>query len=371
MILTPEDRPHTGPKGARVEDAGVYEMMWDCKFCGTPKLLGKTHRFCPNCGAAQDPQTRYYPSDSEKIAVQDHQYVGADLICGSCGTPNSASSHNCRQCGASLESAARASTLGEQVRAESVAFDSSGSRDVAKEKFDAEMLRVGVTKPQGAFGGKGKWILIGILAIVVLVIGFFAVSRLWTKNTSVYAVGHTWEREIQIEQMSAVSDNAWCDSMPSGAYSVTRRQEQRSTNRVADGEECSVRRVDNGDGTFRQQRECQPKYREEPVYDSKCYFTIDRWTSERTVNASGQSLSEAPYWPETNLSRTGSCLGCEREGARNDRYVVQFENRDNQNTFECEVEEDRWNNMQEGTAWQIKISVVTGQPQCESLEPAG
>jgi len=55
-------------------------MLWDCEFCGTKKLLGKTHRFCPNCGAQQDPKARYFPSDEEKVAVKDHVYVGVDKI---------------------------------------------------------------------------------------------------------------------------------------------------------------------------------------------------------------------------------------------------------------------------------------------------
>ena len=44
----------------------TYEMMWDCGFCGSSKLLGKTHRYCPGCGAAQDPSTRYFPPEEEK-----------------------------------------------------------------------------------------------------------------------------------------------------------------------------------------------------------------------------------------------------------------------------------------------------------------
>lgn len=30
---------------------GVYEMFWDCAFCGTTALLGVTNRHCPSCGA--------------------------------------------------------------------------------------------------------------------------------------------------------------------------------------------------------------------------------------------------------------------------------------------------------------------------------
>ena len=62
----------------------TYEMMWDCEYCGSDKLLGVTHRYCPECGAAQNPDKRYFPPDDQKVAVQDHKYVGADLKCPAC-----------------------------------------------------------------------------------------------------------------------------------------------------------------------------------------------------------------------------------------------------------------------------------------------
>ena len=51
--------------------AGTYQMLWDCKFCGTQKLLGVTHRHCPNCGAAQDPERRYFPAEADMVALEN------------------------------------------------------------------------------------------------------------------------------------------------------------------------------------------------------------------------------------------------------------------------------------------------------------
>jgi hypothetical protein len=31
----------------RVEEAGTFQMLWDCKYCSTKKLLGVTHKFLP------------------------------------------------------------------------------------------------------------------------------------------------------------------------------------------------------------------------------------------------------------------------------------------------------------------------------------
>src|SRR4051812_15298131 len=85
--------------------ADVFEMLWDCAFCGQKKLLGKTHRHCPSCGAAQDPSARYFPADADKVRVQDHVLVGADKLCPACQAPKSARATHCGACGAPLEGA--------------------------------------------------------------------------------------------------------------------------------------------------------------------------------------------------------------------------------------------------------------------------
>ena len=71
-------------KGEPMADEKNYEMFWDCEYCGSSKLLGITHRHCPNCGAPQDPEKRYFPPDEEKVALEDHENTGADWHCPSC-----------------------------------------------------------------------------------------------------------------------------------------------------------------------------------------------------------------------------------------------------------------------------------------------
>jgi hypothetical protein len=352
-----------------MSDEKTYEMLWDCKFCGTKKLLGKTHRFCPNCGAAQDPATRYYPSDEEKVAVEDHVYVGEDRICAACGTLNSASAEFCMQCGAPLSDAARAQRLTEQSRAEGEAFASSGSRDVAKEEFDAEMQRVGLQAAPGAKRGGLSPLAIGLIVVGVLVVIGVLVALFWKQDASVYVTGHSWERTIQIEQFGPQPDSAWCDSMPGGAYSISRRTEQRSSRQVPDGEDCRTVRTDQGDGTFTERRECTPRYRSEPIYDDRCYFTINRWSLGREARASGDSVSDTPMWPDTNIQNTGTCIGCEREGGRSETYRVML--RAGEANYVCTVPLERWQAMPIESTWRVDVGVISGQPDCNSIEPAG
>ena len=366
---SPREPVETRPDGTRVYDAGTYEMLWDCQYCGTTRLLAKTHRFCPNCGAAQNPDSRYFPSDDEKVAVEDHVYVGTDKICPACEALNSANAEYCGTCGAPLTEAARARTLEAQTRGEGERFASSGSRDIVQERFDAEMERVGV-KPRAGKKRGNPLLKFGLIGLVILIVAGIGVALFWTQESTVYVTGHSWEREIRIEQYGPQSESAWCDSMPAGAYSISRRREVHHYNQVPDGEECDTRRVDQGDGTFREERVCRTVYRDEPVYADRCYYTIDRWSYERSARASGDSVEDTPYWPATNLACEGVArIGCEREAGRSEDYYLHFQQTDGDATYRCPVAQDVWASAQIESRWTLAVSVVGGQPRCNTLEP--
>lgn len=353
--------------GSRVSTVGTYEMLWDCQYCGADKLLGKTHRFCPNCGAAQNPDARYYPSEDEQVAVADHEYVGADVTCPACDTLNAGSAEFCGNCGSPLTAGARAKTLGEQ-RAEAGGFVSSGSRDLGQERFDAEMERVGVKKRDDGKKGGSRWIIGGILVLVLLCIGVIAAVAFVTSDAQVYVTGHEWERNIIVEQYGPHNVSAWCDNLPAGAYSVTRQREQRSTNRIPDGEECENVRVDQGDGTFRTEQRCRTKYREEPVYDDKCYFIVDRWTQSRTVTAAGDDLKDDLIWPNPDLNCAGQARhGCEREANRNATYTLHLHSSDNDKDYSCPVELDRWQAARIENAFTLEVGSILGDARCNTL----
>lgn len=321
-------------------ELGTYEMLWDCPRCGTKGLLGKTHRHCPACGSAQDPSARYFPEEGTEKAVTNYEYIGADRICPYCETPNSAKAQHCTNCGGALDGSKAVGLVGQEAPAE-------------------------VPPAVPAKSGCRKWLLFGcggLLAILLLLI----VIGAWTKDVQATVSGHRWERAITIESFAPRSDAAWCDSMPAGAYNVTRSREQRSTRQVADGQECSPVRRDNGDGTFTVVQECTTKYRDEAVYDTRCHFTIDRWQEARTATAAGASLAESPQWPEVVLARTGDCVGCEREGKRSERYFVSLQGPEE--TFECAVEAGLWQRLNDGRKVTMKVGVIGGGARCSSLE---
>lgn len=364
-MVNPPNKTDQDKDPRLVMDGQVYEMMWDCRFCGTTKLLGKTHRFCPNCGSPQDPSWRYFPADDEKIAVKDHVYVGADVVCSYCGTLNSGNAEYCRNCGGPQTEAAKVKTLGERSAAKGQAL----AREDLTARQDIEAAVAVSGKPLAAAdsGGWKPWHYI-LIGVVILIVGGGLFTMFSTKAATVVLADFRWDRTIEIERLSAVSDSSVCSSMPADAYSVTRRREQVDTRQVPDGQVCTRRQIDNGDGTFREQESCQTKYRDEPVYGDVCYYTVDRWTTSRQAVSNGNK-SIAPTWANTNITRTGSCRGCEREGKRTENYILIFKG-DGDNVYECGVDFNVWQNAKAESVWELEVGRVLNDARCGSLKPA-
>lgn len=325
-------------------DEKVYEMLWDCRYCGTQKLLGKTHRHCPSCGAPQENAPRYFPPDEEKVAVQDHQFFGADLVCPHCTENQSRRSKHCGACGGPLE----------------------GAAEVARR---ADVLSGGATPPPAAKkSNAGKIIaavlLLGLLGTVALALVFF----LWKRDAAFEVAEQTWERSIAVERYGPVEDKAWCDELPSGAEVISRSKAKRSTQKVEDGEDCKTRKVDNGDGTYTEKQECTPRYKDEAVMDDECKIRVKRWSVVRTEKSQGPG-DQAPTWPEVRLAKEGDCEGCEREGERKETYRVVLASSGSSEHSECEVDPSRFSRLGPKTRVKGQVRALGGGVVCDSLTP--
>lgn len=363
MVDTPQ--ADMNDEQGNVYDEGVYEMLWDCKFCGTEKLLGKTHKFCPSCGAGQDPEWRYFPSDEEKIAVKDHVFVGADKTCPACSSLVAGNVEFCTRCGAPQTDAAQVKLLNNRTRtmAESFAREDRDARQVA------EARGLNVKQPEVKKGL--PWWGYALIGGGVLLIGFILFA-VFAKRDAVGTVeSFAWERTINIEEFRAVPGRSVCTSMPFDAYGVSRSYEQVGSRSVPDGEDCSMRQVDQGDGTFRQQRVCTTRYREEPVMDYVCSYLVNRWTNSRVAKSTGDK-SVVLTWPATNLKcgGTGSSLGCERESARNEQYILNLR-ASGEKKYSCGVPFTMWDSARIEQAFEFKVGMVFDNPDCSTVKPAG
>ena len=316
----------------------TYEMMWDCSYCDTKKLLGKSHKHCPNCGTAQDPTKRYFPPDDEKIAVEDHEYVGKDKVCGFCEAPNSALAKFCTECAGPMD----------------------GTKDVQLVNEDPAPAS-DTPKPETQKKSPIKWI-VGILALLVVIIVIFNIEE----EKGVTVSGHSWSRSIEVEQYKQVTEENWEDRVPMKGKIQSCRDKERDTKKVADGEECSTVKKDNGDGTYNETEKCQTKYKTIPIYDEWCTYEIKKWTVVRTEQEKGNDLQ--PAWPTVSMRTCDLvALNCEREGDRKSVYTVLLKDEEGK-THDCTFDESKWKQIQDGTMKTMSFGAVTGMIDCDSWD---
>ena len=328
----------------------VYEMLWDCKYCGQKKLLGITHRFCAGCGAPQDPNARYYPADHEKVAVQGHPYVGADVACPACRQPMARAAKCCTNCGSPLDKGV----------------------DVAR-RADVVVPPPGVVPPNAPMPARppaksSLGLILGIVGgVLLLLVASILVMAFWKREGAFEVSGHSWERNITIERHEAVKKSVWCDDAPGNARVLSRGKEQRGTKKEPDGETCGMRKQDLGNGSYKEVKECTPKFKEVPQMEDRCDIEVTEWRRARTLTEKGASLAESPRWPVARTSG-GTCIGCEREGSRTERYTVEFVDAKGGSSATCEVPEAQWAGFARGSKWKGKVRVMTGGIDCDNLD---
>lgn len=337
-VALPGRGRHAGlPCGAmgqeREETQGFFEMLWDCDHCDARGLLGKSQRYCANCGAPQNPDKRYFPGEGEQRRIDGHVYEGADRTCPACGSPQSARAHNCTHCGSVLEGAA-------EVRGVTA----------------APPARAAAAAPRRR---RRIWpFVLGVLVIF----GFGVWWRcIRSQSAQVVVAQHRWTRAVAIEEFNERREEAWRNEVPIEASFPICHERQRSTRQVEDGEDCRTERRDKKDGTFEQVKKCVPKYRSEPVMDSWCQFTVRRWKAVDEVKASGSGLS--PAWP-SNLppGDTPATLGARRPGKRRETLVLEFAGHGS-----CDVSDAVWRKYGDGQKLTAEVRASSGDVVCGSL----
>ncbi len=314
----------------------TYEMMWDCEYCGTKKLLGVTHRFCAECGAPQNPARRYFPPDNEKVAVQDHQFVGADLHCPACREPQSAAAKHCANCGSPLHGGQAAARQADQV-------------------IGADGQVVAPPAPGAQKKSKAGCIIAVIAALVLGIIGLIVVNRFWTKSATLEVTKLTWKRTIEIERFDEVEDSGACKDAPKDA-TITKRSKAEPT--------CKTRKIDQGDGTFKEKEECT-----EPV--EQCTYKVKKWKVVDTLEEEGGANDE-PKWPASTVGTSNKeCLGCKREGDRKETYVVHLQDTKSKEKHTCGFsKKSKWEAFEKGSKWAAETGLIAGDVKCDKLAKA-
>lgn len=324
----------------RTESQGFFEMLWDCEFCSTKGLLGKSQRHCPECGAKQDADKRYFPKEGEQKKIEGHKYEGSDRYCPACKNPQSAEGKNCANCGSPMD----------------------GSAEVQ-----------GVAAPVAPPPPKKSklWIIfviIGVIgAIIGIVLGVKHCNR--TKDAGGKVIAHGWERTVPIQEYGDVREEKWRNEIPSDAQNVSCHRAERSTKKVPDGETCKDEKHDKKDGTFEVVKKCTPKFRSEPVEDDKCSYVVKKWkeVDNKTSSGAGMTFTDPPGLTSSNVSEV---TGARRPGPKHDTHYLDLDvpGADPQKQ-RCEVTEAAWKKYADGAAVTVQVLAKNNKVDCDKSFP--
>lgn len=318
----------------------IREGAWDCPFCGKERNRGP-EKFCGGCGSPRGPEVKFYlPEDArvvEDAAELEKARAGPDWTCPFCGGDNKGWNGFCTGCGSAKDATAARQVVQHAGEAPATAA--------------AAMAAAAPPAPPPApakGGGIGKWLLgcfggCGMLVLLLIVLAMFMGM---THDERLTVKGARWERTIAVESYDTVRESAWKDQVPAGARPVSESREIRSHRKVQTGTETRTRTVskevpdgtervkvgtkDMGNGYFEDVYETrtryrtvsseetyqEPVYREDPVYDVKVAYDIDKWHETRKARANGSDTS--PAWPDPGLASN------EREGARAETFELEL-----------------------------------------------
>ena len=221
--------------------------------------------------------------------------------------------------------------------------------------------------------GIGLGMVLGVLLFGArtVYVNYFA-----TETVDLTVSSLSWEREVEVEEFRTLTRQDW--SVPGDGRVLSSSREIRSYRQVLDHYETKTRQVpetkqtgtrtesyacgsttvNNGNGSFSQQTTyCNrsvpvytttyrtesyqdPVYRDEPIYDTKYTYEVDRWVTDYFDRASGQS---GPYWPKPELEGERQRVGDERRSS----YVVILIDEEGR-AFKREVGESTWSHARTG-----------------------
>ena len=345
----------------------IREGRWDCPTCGTTGLLGR-QLACENCGNRRPEGIRFYlPDDAAEVTDSERlaeARAGADWICEHCGVSARATMARCPGCGA-----ARGSSPSQQTH----------EHRLDEPADEAPRALAGALPPKKRRGWKGPAALVAIVGGLVW----------WNQPVDVTATvaAKDWSRAIEVQEYRTVQEEDW--SIPQGGRQKRSFRAIRDYRQVLDHYETKTREVservqtgtrtytcgqrDMGNGYFedvtctepeyttnyRTETYQDPVYRQEPIYDTKYAYEIEKWVPDDTAWARGDGSKE-PAWPTVSIGRN------EREGVRIQRYVLRFSDDDGK-TYEEEVTAEQFARYRQGQ--EVRLRKKRGGGEVQIVEP--
>lgn len=365
-------------------------MYWDCDYCGTKNISGLT-RVCPYCGKPRGTETNFHfieGKEKEYIDEDKAEEIGRepDWLCSFCSSLNNAKETTCPSCGASREDSSKNYfEMKEEREAKKreaelleVQRDEERKLGINYEEFEKEYFANREEKTVSET--KTKWSLKNYIARIGIILSVIALGLLifLPKTKSVHVDSHNWEYSINVEEYKTFSESDW--TLPPGARLTSQQVEFKEYVPVLDhyetqtvteqsyeqiGSHTEYSYVDNGNGTATEvahtvpdygyvthtRTEQVPVYRQEPVYATKYYYDIDRWTYTRSIKTEGNDTK--PYWGELDLKDK------EREQSRNEKYTVNCTDVKKGKEYSYDAPYEIWIAIKDGS--DVKLTVKLGK----------
>jgi ribosomal protein L40E len=348
------------------KNLGYVELEWTCPNCGG-RNPGPV-KTCRACGAPQPDDVQFEQVQGASL-LEDEAKIsqakkGPDIHCPYCGTRNSGDATSCVQCGGDLSEGARRTT-GRVIGAfdtqsgplPPVVCPSCGTENPGGNKTcsacgaSLERRESGVGKPVEKPAEPKKkapvWLFVILGVFILLCCGLVAMFAFRTGETSGTVRDVSWERSITIQVLGDITLEDWRDELPAGVQPLACTEQLRSTqNEPAprSKEVCGTPySVDTGTGIAEVVQDCVYE-----VYDDYCEYTTKDWKDGETFMAEGRDYD--PYWPQVQLKTE------QREGERNERYLVYFETEDGIKEFSTS-NEGLFLQLQPGTNWILEYNI--------------
>lgn len=363
---------------------------WDCS-CGRKHIRGDKTT-CPGCGHPRDEHTKFYMNSSKKEYVDDKDINNdPDWICSYCNSQNRANSDTCEQCGAPrIESRKNYFTRENSSNNENNSDNTSSDKSPETQLTRMNPTEKPVSDTMSSIGKVKNWMTannrrimkIGIISVSLICVVLSLIWLFTPVERTMQIEGFEWQRTITIEENRKFEESGW--SLPAGADLKYTRSEIRSYEQVFDHYETVTHQVqreritgykdvvtgyrDLGNGQFEEitsrepiretywdtETEQKAVYRDEPVYDTKYYYSIWRWVTTRNVTTS--DAGKDPKWGTYTLGDK------EREGSRYEHYYLTGRINDSMQKFE--TSRTKWDSLNTGD----NISFTTFRFSNEILE---
>lgn len=336
-----------------------------CSNCGRARTKDTTF-YLPG-------QKRYLSNDAARKVNRN-----PDWLCEYCDNLNSDSNSSCVSCGsvrtsstldyfqnkakrekASVQSTPKHSVSLPSYEYEDFEYESPyGKNTSTTGEYETSVKTERTTKTESVFDEKpvtigerisGFWKnvtaidwtpFLCFILVAALIVGL--VFLFMPKELTLTVTDIRWERNIDIEEYRTVEENNWY--IPEGGRLLYTNREIHHWDKVFDHYETKERQVpkqryvgteeivvgyrDLGNGYFEEitstrdvyetyyetETYQEAVYRDEPVYQTKYYYEIERWKYDRTVTS--QAADKHPEWPVLNLTEK------ERESSRKETYTV-------------------------------------------------